>query len=104
MIIGASVNDADTRQTIKAVHRERGYFLDPHGAVGWRAADQLAEAGVLEAGPLAVLATAHPAKFAETVEPLAGPPPVPPSLRQVMERKVTSRTIPADIAVLKDVL
>jgi threonine synthase len=104
MVKGAWVSDKDTRQTIEAVHRDYGYFLDPHGAVGWRAANQLAEAGALEAGPLAVLATAHPAKFAETVEPLTGPPPVPPSLRQVMERKVTSRTIPADIAVLKDVL
>jgi threonine synthase len=104
MIKGAAVNDEDTRKTIEAVHREYGYFLDPHGAVGWKAADQLAAAGVLEAGPLAVLATAHPAKFAETVEPLVGPPPVPASLKQVMEREVRSQIIPSDISALKEIL
>jgi threonine synthase len=104
MIKGEAVSDADTRKTIEAVHREYGYFLDPHGAVGWKAADQLAEAGVLDAGPLAVLATAHPAKFAETVEPLAGPSPVPASLKQVMEREVRSQTIPSDISALKEML
>jgi threonine synthase len=104
MIRGAWVNDEDTRKTIEAVHREYGYFLDPHSAVGWKAADKLVASGELDAGPLAVLATAHPAKFAETVEPLTGPPPVPASLRQVMEREIRLRTIPADIAALKDVL
>jgi threonine synthase len=104
MILGAWVSDEDTRKTIEAVHRDYGYFLDPHSAVGWRAADQLAAAGATDAGPLAVLATAHPAKFAETVEPLTGPPPVPASLRQVMEREIRQRTIPADIEALKEIL
>jgi threonine synthase len=101
MIRGVWVSDEDTRKTIAAVRREYGYFLDPHSAVGWRAADQLA-AG--ESGPLAVLATAHPAKFAETVEALAGPPPVPDSLARVMEREPSSRIIPADIAALRELL
>jgi threonine synthase len=104
MIRGVWVNDADTRETIAAVRRKYGYFLDPHSAVGWKAADKLAASGGLDAGPLAVLATAHPAKFAETVEPLTGPPPVPASLRQVMEREIRPRLIPADIAALKEIL
>jgi threonine synthase len=104
MIRGAWVSDEDTRETIGAVHRDYGYFLDPHSAVGWKAADQLAAAGALDDGPLAVLATAHPAKFAETVEPLTGPPPVPASLRQVMEREIRPRAIPVDIAALRELL
>jgi threonine synthase len=104
MILGAWVSDEDTRKTIQAVHRDYGYFLDPHSAVGWRAADQLAAAGAIDTGPLAVLATAHPAKFAETVEPLTGPPPVPAALRQVMEREIRPRTIPPDIEALKEKL
>jgi threonine synthase len=104
MIKGAYVSDDETRNTIAAVYREHGYCLDPHGAVGWKASDELAKSGVLEAGPLAVLATAHPAKFAETVEALVGQPPVPASLKQVMERQVMSKTIPADISALKEVL
>ena len=104
MIRGAWVSDEDTRETIGAVHRDYGYFLDPHSAVGWKAADQLAAAGTLDDGPLAVLATAHPAKFAETVEPLTCPPPVPVSLRQVMELQIRSRAIPVDIAALRELL
>ncbi|MDR3337948.1 MAG: threonine synthase [Treponema sp.] len=104
IIKGASVNDEETRKTIALVFKEYGYYLDPHGAVGWNAADQLANAGVLIAGPLAVLATAHPAKFAGTVEPITGPVPIPPSLQQVMERPLMAETIPADISVLKEIL
>jgi threonine synthase len=66
--------------------------------------DKLVEAGKLDAGPLAVLSTAHPAKFGETVEPLTGPVPVPASLKKTMERTVNSRTIPAELSILKELL
>ncbi|MDR3193237.1 MAG: threonine synthase [Treponema sp.] len=104
IILGASVSDGETRETIAAVYRQAGYFLDPHSAVGWKAADKLRGRGLLEAGPLGILATAHPAKFSETVEPLTGPVPVPPSLAKAMERKPESRSIPADPAVFKEIL
>ena len=103
-ILGAWVSDEDTRKTIEAVYRKYGYFLDPHSAVGWKAADKMAATGELNAGPLVVLATAHPAKFGETVEPLTGPLPIPASLRQVMERKIQPRAIPVDIAALREIL
>jgi threonine synthase len=99
MLRGAWVSDDDTRKTIAAVYRNHGYYLDPHGAVGWKAADALETEG-----PLAVLATAHPAKFAETVEDLTGPVPRPPALDRVMERTVRARTIPAEFSALADAL
>lgn len=104
IIKGTSVSDEDTRKTIAAIHDRYGYFLDPHGAVGWNAADSLTGTHSITAGPLAILATAHPAKFAETVEPLTGPIPVPPSLQQVMDRTIQTRIIPADISALKEAL
>jgi threonine synthase len=104
LILGVSVSDEETREAISAVHRRADYFLDPHSAVGWKAADKLHSRGLLEAGPLGILSTAHPAKFAETVEPLAGPVPVPPTQAKVMERKPESRTIPADPAGFKELL
>jgi threonine synthase len=104
LVLGASVSDDETRKTITGIHAGCAYFLEPHGAVGWRAAEDLAGKKILAEGPLAVLATAHPAKFAETVEPLTGPVPVPPSLRKTMERTAEARTIPADIAALLDIL
>jgi threonine synthase len=104
LIRGVPVSDEDTRRTIRRVHGDYGYFLDPHGAVGWQGADALWAAHGLEPGPLGVLATAHPAKFAETVEPLAGPIPVPPSLKKVMERKVEALVIPAELKALAETL
>jgi threonine synthase len=104
MIRGVSVDDDGTRRAIGAVHRDFGYFLDPHGAVGWEGADKLWDRHLLEDGPLAVLATAHPAKFGETVEPLTGPVPIPPSLGKALDRIPQARTIPADISALIEAL
>jgi threonine synthase len=114
LVQGAFVTDDETRATIQAVHEKYGYILDPHGAVGWRAAERLAAQTPLEdangankaaaqpAWPLAVLATAHPAKFAETVEPLTGPIPMPESLKKVMERRVNAAVIPATLEALME--
>ncbi|MDR0388156.1 MAG: threonine synthase [Treponema sp.] len=108
MIRGVPVTDDETREVIRTVYECRGYYLDPHGAVGWKAVDKAARnrdgGSNPEDGPAAILATAHPAKFAETVEPLTGPVPVPASLKKVMEREPKALTIPADIAALKEVL
>jgi threonine synthase len=104
VLVASSVTDDDTRKTIKKVYDTYGYCLDPHSAVGWRAADQLYAAKTLNEGPLAVLSTAHPAKFAETVEAFTGPVPVPPSLKKAMEREVNAKTIPAELSALKDCL
>jgi threonine synthase len=104
IILGVSVSDEETRRTIARVHDRWGYFLDPHSAVGWEGVDRLFREGRLPAGPLGVLCTAHPAKFAETVEPLTGPVPVPPVLTKAMERTVESRVIPADVSVFTGIL
>ncbi|GHV78388.1 threonine synthase [Spirochaetia bacterium] len=100
MIRGVHVSDEDTRKTIAAVHDKYAYFLDPHGAVGWRAVDILSAV----AGPLAILATAHPAKFAETVEPLAGSVPAPASIKNALSRTAQAQTIPAELSALADTL
>jgi threonine synthase len=104
LVLGVYVTDDETKKTIVEVHNKYGYFVDPHTAVGWHGADILAEAGKLTAGPLAVLATAHPAKFSATVEPLAGPAPVPASLKKTMERTVKADTIPVNLNALKELL
>jgi threonine synthase len=104
MIRGISVTDDETRATIAEVYNNYGYYLDPHGAVGWRAVQKISgePSGCYE--PTAVLATAHPAKFAETVEPLIGSPPVPASIQKAMSRTARSVTIPADLAALRESL
>jgi threonine synthase len=100
MIRGVSVTDEETRRAIAEVHERCGYFLDPHGAVGWEGVNKLWDQKLLEDGPLAVLATAHPAKFGETVEPLTGTIPMPPSLGKALDRLPQARIIGADISAL----
>jgi threonine synthase len=100
-ILGAAVTDDETRETIRSVRRESGYFLDPHSSVAWTAADKLLGRGLVS-GPLGILSTAHPAKFVETVAPLTGPVPVPPSLVKALERSPQSRSIPADLSALRE--
>jgi len=104
ILLGVSVSDNETRETIVRVHNENGYFLDPHSAVGWIGTDKLCKENKIAAGPTGILCTAHPAKFSEIVEPLVGPAPVPASLTRAMERTVNAQTIPADVSALIDML
>jgi threonine synthase len=104
IILGVSVSDEETRKTIAGIHRDCGYFLDPHSAVGWTGVDKLFAKNILAAGPVGVLSTAHPAKFSETVAPIAGPAPVPASLARAMERSVQPQIIPAEVSALIDFL
>ena len=60
-----SVTDEQTLALIKEIYTEEGYLLDPHAAVGLSASDTLREQ--LGTEKLVVLATAHPAKFPETI-------------------------------------
>ena len=83
-IAGARYDDNDVRATIRRVFERSGYILDPHSAIGYlgitRGAGwdgQLGRVGkvghVGRVGQAGIfLATAHPAKFPEVVEPVIG--------------------------------
>ncbi|MCL1814443.1 MAG: threonine synthase [Treponema sp.] len=103
MILGFSVTDDETRQTMAAVYRNYGYYTDPHSAVGWTAVQKLS-AGPAVPGAMIVAATAHPAKFSETAENITGPVPIPASIEKAMNRTARALTIPPDISVLRDFL
>ena len=71
-IAGCRYTDDDVRATIRQVYEERGYLLDPHSAIGV-SRDYESGGRARRAGrPGVFLATAHPAKFAEIVEPIIG--------------------------------
>jgi threonine synthase len=103
-VAGASYTDAQVVQAIGDVYRRHGYLLDPHGAIGWLAInDVLAAAGPKAQGVF--LATAHPAKFREVVEPAVGiPVPLPPALATALERPRTSHPLAADYGALRTLL
>ncbi len=93
MIRGERVTDADTRAAIRDAWRAHGVVLDPHTAVGYRAAMRLLEAG--REGPVVVLATAHPAKFADTVrEELGFEPELPEAERDWRSRPLQAVDLP----------
>ena len=67
-ITGSRHDDPDVKATIKRVYDEHGYLLDPHSAIAYMGLKphlQPGQTGVF-------LATAHPAKFREIVEPVLG--------------------------------
>lgn len=77
-LASATVDDAATLDTIRQIEQEHGYLLDPHSAVGVRAALDHLEPGL----PMLSMATAHPAKFAEAIRAATGhEPPLPASMR-----------------------
>ncbi len=66
-----SATDADTRRCIREVYDTTGRILDPHTAVGYLGLGQaLAERRAPTDAIL--IATAHPAKFRDVVEPVIG--------------------------------
>ena len=103
-VLSASAwSDDETRACIRDLWRKRGIAIDPHTAVGL-----LGLRRELERRPGArgvVIATAHPAKFAETVEPLIGESlPVPPGIAKVMERPRRVIEMAPEVDALRKVL
>ncbi|MBV9077267.1 MAG: threonine synthase [Methylobacteriaceae bacterium] len=77
-----------------------GYLLDPHTAIGVRAARRrLAED---PATPVVALATAHPAKFPDAVQAATGQhPALPPHLADLMKRPERVSVLPNDLAAVE---
>jgi threonine synthase len=71
-ISGARITDEDVRTTIRDAYARTGYLLDPHAAIAYAAVKRRNGQEGPEGEPKIFLATAHPAKFAEIVEPIIG--------------------------------
>lgn len=98
------VDDAAIRNRIRASFDQAGYIACPHTATALEAWYRLENAARTERRWI-IGATAHPAKFADTVEPVIGDNvPLPPALQAVLERPVRCRDIEADLAGLSHIL
>lgn len=96
------VDDATTKATIRRVDRDHDYVLDPHTAVGYHALERMREKRPTDSKGI-VLATAHPAKFREVVEPiLARPIPLPERLAKYLDADVISELIPSSYPALRN--
>jgi threonine synthase len=85
--------DDQVRQTIRTVFDTWGYVCEPHTAIAYAGLDAVGD----EDAPLAFLATAHPAKFKDIVEPIVHAHiPYPRELADAMARQpIVERVLPA---------
>lgn len=88
---------AETLATIAEVHKQHGYLLDPHTAVGVTVGRRLWD-GV---GSLVALATAHPAKFPDAVREATGVTPRHPILDALDGKATRVDQMPPDAAQLR---
>jgi threonine synthase len=85
VISTAAHTDEEVRAAIAELYGKYAYIADPHSAIGYLGAR---EARHGSGAPCALfLATAHPAKFREVVEPVIGKPvPLPDALADTLAR------------------
>ena len=96
-----SVSQAATLQEIRNFYTDTGYLLDPHTAVGVKAALDLLPPDSARV----CLATAHPAKFSETMEQSLGfQAPVPESVKELYGLPVRCEIMDADIDKVREFL
>lgn len=94
----ARASDHDTLATIRSVYESTGMLIDPHTAVGVKAARDFAEDGV----PMLTMATAHPAKFPDAVERATGErPQLPEHLADLFDRPERTTQLPNDLATVE---
>ncbi|MFQ5349538.1 MAG: threonine synthase [Thermoanaerobaculia bacterium] len=104
VIWGSRHDDDETTRVMRRVHAEHGYLLDPHTAVGYLGLRQKL-AALPQPTPGVVLATAHPAKFRDEIEPLLGLRlELPERLRRSLELDSRALEIPATLDALASFL
>lgn len=102
LIRGRAFTDDEVRGAIREVWERYGYVCDPHTAIGYIGATEVAGGTT---SPRVFLSTAHPAKFREAVEPVLGRPvPLPLALEEAMGRPRQVVRIPPEDAALAALL
>ncbi|MET3716948.1 threonine synthase [Pseudomonas sp. PvP001] len=95
-----AVSDEQTCETIAQVFAECGEVLDPHTAIGVRAARECRRS--LDT-PMVVLGTAHPVKFPEAVQKagVGKALELPPHLVDLFEREEKCTVLPNDLSAVQ---
>ena len=94
------VDDAATLETMRNVFEKTGELLDPHSAIGYRAATKL----FTDADhPIVTLATASPAKFRDAaVKAIGTEAPLPLHLKELMAGKERFTQLPNDLQKIQE--
>lgn len=102
LVTGYSISDEDTKQSMRRVYEETGYIADPHTSVALESVRRFRR-DQKENGPVVILSTAHPAKFASAVRANTGQEvSFPESLSQLDKRPLEE--LSADVMDLSDSL
>ncbi|MAM89386.1 MAG: threonine synthase [unclassified Hahellaceae] len=99
----AAVSDEETTRVIGERWKRSNELLDPHTAIGYKAAVDCRRDPAV---PMVVLGTAHPAKFAEAVRKsgAAVEPVLPPFLADLMDREERFEVLPNDLAAVQSAM
>ena len=94
-----AVDEQTTVETMQLVYNETGYLLDPHTAIGVKAARECRRNPNI---PMITLGTAHPVKFEDAVG-RAGyeMPELPHHLTDLMEREERLTVLPSDLETVQ---
>jgi threonine synthase len=96
---GTAADNPTTKATIADIYKKTGYVLDPHSAVGVKAAERAAGD---TAAPIVALACAHAAKFPEVVTEATGVhPALPPHMADLFDRPERVVTLPNDLKTVQ---
>ena len=98
---GVSITDEETSSAMKAM-AAHGSVIDPHSAVAWEALRRYRAEHPDMQGSGLFLATAHPAKFKESVDRVTGGNlPLPVELAQLEDKPVTAVDLPAEAGAVR---
>ncbi|MEM9300624.1 MAG: threonine synthase [Pseudomonadota bacterium] len=102
-VAAVSVDDAAIREAIVAADAAHGEVLCPHTATAYHVWQQLPPPE--RARPWVLVATAHPAKFEQIVEPLIGRAvAVPEPLAELLARPTREHALGGNLPALRDAL
>jgi len=104
-VTGCRFDDSAVRATIKQVYDRTGYLMDPHSAIGYLGIRAERGEGRRPRAdqPGIFLATAHPAKFSEIVEPVIGRAVDKPApLLDALERPKRVMRLDATLSAVKE--
>jgi threonine synthase len=85
-------DDAQIEQIIKEVYSKYGYVVDPHTACGFEEGFE---------GKEIILATAHPAKFPDTIQAAIGEDSTHPSLEVLKSKEIVKYSVDPTPAAIK---
>jgi len=93
-----SLSEDETKSVISEIYKKEGILIDPHTAVALGVANKLSLAN-----DTVILATAHPAKFSESVMRETNiKPDLPGNLEKILNQKERAEVIPNDLNKVKD--